>query len=101
MSKEIEFRKEVMVSSQRALLGMIYPSIRAIAVGYLGELRLTMIYYLDREPNDDDFESISDVTGQILADINFSEVEEHCIYTLEPFRNLNGLTSWVYMRKED
>ncbi len=36
---------------QRALLGMIYPDIKKIAVGFEGLKKLIFIYYLDREPN--------------------------------------------------
>jgi hypothetical protein len=75
MTKNIEFRREVLISVQRALLGAIYPSIRAVAVDYDGEVKLLVIYYLDREPLEDDYENISVVTSEVLADINFSEVE--------------------------
>lgn len=101
MNKEIELRREVLISIQRALWGMIYPEIRAIAVGYEGEKKLKVIYYLDREPNEDDYESISEVTTEVCADINFQEVEEHCIFTKEPTNKLDNLVSWVYMRKEE
>ena len=95
-----EIRREVLISIQRALWGMIYPSIRAIAVGFEGTQTLKVIYYLDREPNEDDYENISDVTGEVCADINFTEVVELCIFTQAPFSSLDNLNSWVYMRKE-
>ncbi len=79
---------------------MIYPAIRAIAVGFEGTKKLTVIYYLDREPNDGDYENISEVTSEVCADIDFEEVEEICQYTLDPFFKLNSLDSWVYMRQE-
>lgn len=97
----IELRRDVLLSIQRALWGMIYPSIRAIAVGFDGIEKLTVIYYLDREPNDDDYENISDVTGEVCADISFKRVEEICKFTLDPFSKLDNLDSWVYMRKEE
>lgn len=94
-------RNKVLISAQRALWGMVYPSIRAIAVGFDGLDELTMIYYLDREPLEQDYESISIVTGNICADIEFESVNEKCIYTMENFNKLDYLTSWVYVRKED
>ncbi|WP_034761338.1 hypothetical protein [Chryseobacterium gregarium] len=100
MNKEIELRREVLISIQRALWGMIYPEIRAIAVGYEGKKRLKVIYYLDREPNEEDYENISEVTAEICADIDFQEVEELCIFTKEPINKLDNLVSWVYIRKE-
>jgi len=97
----IEIRREVLLSIQRALWGMIYPEIRAISVGYEGTQKLKVICYLDREPNEDDYKNISDVTGEVCGDINFMEVEEKCIFSLEPIRNLDNLESWVYVRKEN
>ena len=80
---------------------MIYSSIRAIAVGFEGSAKLKIIYYLDREPNDSDYDSISEVAGEICADIDFKEVEEICIYTKEPIANLNSLNFWAYIRQEN
>jgi hypothetical protein len=97
---EIELRREVLLSMQRALWGMIYPSIRAIAVGFVGITKLKVIYYLDREPNKNDYESIYEVTTEVCADINFKEVEELCIFTNKPFSELDNLETWVYVRKE-
>ena len=96
----IDTRRKVLLSTQRALLGMIYPDIRAIAVGFEENKKLKLIYYLDREPNIDDYDNLSDVAGEILGDINFSEVEEICVFTKEDISNLNNLDSWVYIRKE-
>ena len=98
--EDISIRKDILVSMQKALWGMIYPSIRAIAVGFEKKQRLTVIYYLDREPNEEDYESISLVTTEVCADIGFMEVEEICEFSNERFNKLNSLNSWVYMRKE-
>jgi hypothetical protein len=98
--KNTDLRIKILLSIQRALWGMIYPSIRAIAVGYEGIKKLKVIYYLDREPTEDDYENISDVVGEMCSDINFIEVEEKCIFTLEPISKLDNLESWVYIRKE-
>jgi len=98
--EEIEIRRDLLIAVQRALWGMIYPSIRSIAVGFDGLEKLKIIFYLDREPNEDDYETISDVAGEVCADINFIEVEETCIFSNEPFSKLDNLETWVYMRKE-
>lgn len=93
-------RREVLLSVQKALWGMIYPSIRAIAIGVEKEQKLKVIYYLDREPDQDDYDNISEVTSEVIADINFAKVEEVCIFSKKPFSELDSLDSWVYMRKE-
>lgn len=96
-----EIKTNVLLSIQRALLGMIYPDIRAIAIGFEGTQKFTVIYYLDREPNESDYESISDFTSEVLADIDFSEVEEKCVFSNDIISNLSSLDFWVYMRKEN
>jgi hypothetical protein len=47
-----------------------------------------------------DYESLSDVCGEVLADLNFEEVEEVCEYTVRPFSTLAGNNNFVYVRKE-
>jgi hypothetical protein len=96
-----DIRVRLLLSMQRALLGMIYPSVRAIAVGFDQLKKLKVIYYLDREPVEDDYESISEVTTEVIADIDFQEVEELCIYSQDPISKLDGLNSWVYTRREN
>lgn len=96
-----DIRVRLLLSMQRALLGMIYPSVRAIAVGFDQFKKLKVIYYLDREPVEDDYESISEVTTEVIADIDFQEVEELCIYSQDPISKLDGLNSWVYTRREN
>lgn len=98
---EGEIRIDVLISMQKALLGMIYPEIRAIAVGWEGLKKLKVIYYLDREPKEEDFENISVVTTEVFADINFSEVEEQCIFTKLNINQLDNLKSCVYIRWEN
>jgi hypothetical protein len=97
---KIEIRRDLLISMQRALWGMIYPSVRSIAVGFEGLEKLKIIFYLDREPNDNDYEIISEVAGEVCADINFLKVEEVCLFSNESFSTLDSLETWVYMRKE-
>ncbi len=98
---EIEIRQALLISMQRALWGKIYPSIRAVAVGFEDIRKLKVICYLDREPRDEDYENLGEVTAEVCADIDFKEVEEHCVYSVKPFSQLNSLASWVYIRKEE
>ncbi len=75
---------------QSAFWGMIYPEIRAISVGYEGTQKLIVNCYLDREPNEDDYENIAEVTSELFADINFMDAEENCIYLLEPISKFDN-----------
>lgn len=79
---------------------MVYPSIRAIAIGFQELYVIKIVFYLDREPNEDDYEIISEVAGEVCADINFEKAEEVCIFTKESISSLDSLNSWVYVRKE-
>lgn len=88
-----------------ALLGEIYPDIRAIAVGYSDDGDLLVRYYLDREPTEFDRESV-----EIVA-INFDalggkeqpigKIDVQCIYSLEPKSRLDPLSGFLYSRRED
>ena len=89
------------LSAQRALRGRIYPQIRAIAVGLPKPNKLKVVLYVDREPTDLDYESVSDITGEICADFpEISEVEEPCIFTPAKINILDSLDFLAYSRKE-
>lgn len=98
----LEFRKDILLSAQKSLCGAIYPEVRAVAIGYKSK-KLKVIYYLDREPNEEDFEIISIVTTEIIADFpdnTFKEIIENCIHTDKLIKDLDFLDGFVYVRKE-
>ena len=68
---------EIRVSLQRALLGEIYPHIRAIGYSYDSRNKNFLLrYYVDREPTEDDYDSLSSVMGEFIGDYKFSEFNE-------------------------
>jgi hypothetical protein len=97
---ELELRTLLLISLQRALLGNITPSIRAIAIGFKGQEELIVIFYFDRFPTQEDKEIVSDTVGEVLGDIKFSKVNELCQYSKEPLSKLSSFAAWVYMRNE-
>ena len=97
---DVEIRVQLLVAAQRALLGAIYPDIRAIAVGFDGLRKLTIKMYLDRPPTESDYDELSAISGEILGDIDFASVEEICEYNVDPKYQLDGLDRFVYSRKE-
>ncbi|WP_418264583.1 hypothetical protein [Flavobacterium faecale] len=99
MEKNIDLFRNVLLSAQRAILGEIYVEIRAIAIGFDSK-KLTIICYLDRMPIEDDYENLSNIAGQILADIDFETVEERCVFSNDLFSKLDSLDSFIYARKE-
>lgn len=98
--EDSQLNQVLRLSMQRALLGEVYPSIRAVAFEVKNLKKLKVIYYLEREPRDMDYESLSDVCGEILGDLDFEEVEEVCEYTMKPFSELSSSNNFVYLRKE-
>lgn len=102
MAVKFEHNPLLLLSAQRALLGAIYPEIRAIAVG-IAVGKLYVKCYLDRPPTEDDYENLSIIGAEIYADVHHDveSVEEACEYNLAPFNQLDRLVAFVYMRKED
>ena len=88
-----------------ALLGAIYPSIRAIAIGYdVDRKRLLMRWYLDRLPNDDDFEEMEIVAcefGSSGPELNIKTFDIECVHSKDFIRDMDPLDGFLYHRKED
>jgi len=102
MAIKFEHNSLLLLSAQRALLGAIYPEIRAIAVG-IEAGKLYIKCYLDRPPTEADYENLGVIATEIYADMHHEaeRVEEICEYSLAPFNQLDRLMAFVYMRKED
>jgi len=87
-----------------ALLGEIYPDIRAIAIGYDENGSVLIRYYLDRQPTELDLESLGVVA------VNFDslggkrqvikKIEIECIHADGPRSELDPLSGFVYFRRE-
>lgn len=88
----------------RALIGQIYPNIRAIAASFSDEKELKVRYYLDRPPTGFDHESLGDVMTEILANASsngdIKSVSEECVYSDAPFSQMDVLGEFVYARRE-
>lgn len=87
----------------RALLGEIYPEIRAIAISFTKDKVLLIRYYIDREPTDFDWESLEVVATNISASVGLSEIPQidlGCEFSLEPIGQLNSLDGYIYCRRE-
>ena len=66
-------------SARRATIGTITPGMAAIAIGWQSRC-LHLIAYLDRVPNEDDNEAVSDMAGEIISDFPdyFLKTKEEC-----------------------
>jgi hypothetical protein len=96
----LELRTKLLLCVQRALLGKIYKKMRSITIGFDDIKKLKIIVYLEEECNEDDIQNLEEITAEILADIDFEDIEEQCIYSKESLSELKCLDVWVYYRKE-
>lgn len=66
-------------SANRATVSTITPSMVAIAIGWQRRC-LHLIAYLEKTPNSDDFEAVSDIAGEIISDFPdyFTKTKEEC-----------------------
>jgi hypothetical protein len=89
---------------QEALIAEIYPQIRAIAVGFSSDRKLTIRYYLDRAPIDFDYESLGMVVSEILSKTSsaddISAVTEECVFSKDSQADLDRLDGFLYARRE-
>jgi len=87
----------------RALLGEIYPSIRAIAVKFDEDSCLLIRYYLDREPIEMDAESLEVVATNLSASIgqqSVPRIEIDCQFDGGAIGSLDALDGFIYFRRE-
>lgn len=89
---------------QAALLGEIYPFIRAIAVGFSDSRALTLRAYLDREPTEEDHENMNCALTEIFANTSSNEeitsATEECEFSGRRIDELDPLDGFVYARRE-
>lgn len=94
---------QICLAFQRSSLGEIYAEIRCIAVGYSNDKTLTIRYYLDRSPIEDDYECLGELMTEILSDLPadaVTSVIEECIFSREIQSNLDPLDGFLYARRE-
>lgn len=87
----------------RALIGEIYPAIRAIAISLSDDGVLLIRYCLDRSPTDFDWESLEVVATNISASIGqdkISHVDLDCKLVLGSIECLECLDGFIYCRRE-
>ena len=77
---------------------------RAVALGFDENRVLTVRYYLDREPTDYDYESLSNMVDSIFdftsSNHDIRSVNEEVIYSTARMADLDGLDGLVYARRE-
>ena len=96
--------QEIWSSLQIALLGMIYPKVRAIVFSYSHPRKsFCLRFYFDSEPSEEDFEVVNEVVTEFISNFKFSEFEiinGECEYSSQPLEIIDPLDGFVYARKE-
>ncbi len=89
---------------QKALLGNIYPKLRAVALGYREDRTVVIRFYLESEADDLDREIIDVVCTEILSNTSSNEevprLDEELVYTREDLKDISPLSGFVFMRME-
>lgn len=92
-------RTRILLSAQRALLGMITPNMRAITVGWQGP-RIRLRFYFSYPPSEAEIELTSTVAGEMIADFEEATIAEEAMVSQEKLSNLELLDAWIYIRRE-
>ena len=103
MKKNSEIPDWLRVCFQRALLGGVYPSIRKIAASLSDDKELLVVYYLDCEPSEDDFENIEILLTELSSFTTRDQIRtasSQCIFSTDPIGKLDSLHGTIYSRKE-
>ena len=86
----------------RALLGEVFPNLRAIALSFRKKV-LTIRYYVDGELTEPDQESIDFVLAGVSATMDIEVVEElkfECVATRDPIGTVDPLDQLIFAKKE-
>lgn len=104
MSPDRELPDWLKLHVVRALLGEVYPSIRAVAAGLREDRILLLRYYLERAPEDADNESVEVVAANLEAMLGSVErvakIDAECVHAPGPIGKLDPLGGFVYARRE-
>jgi hypothetical protein len=93
----------LIVGMCHALLGEIYPEIRAIALAYSEDSgNLLIRYYLDRIPLEIDHESLEIVATNLDAGYGglINRIDIECVFFNDLLRDIDALDGIVYARRE-
>jgi hypothetical protein len=102
----MDLRCLILLSCQRALLGIVFSKIRAITIDYDNSLFHWRVYF-DGEPDENEKETLSVACTEILADLPCDVIESPTFTFKEEYINipypqeLTILKEYVYLRYEE
>lgn len=97
---QLRLRRDVLLAAQVAFLGEISHAVRGIALAWDdAEIRVRAI--MDGEPSEDDAESMECAGTEIVASFPAHRITVEVVRLDEPAPlELQGMTAWVFRRKE-
>ncbi len=92
-------RCDVLLAFQRALLGEVTPSLRAVTVRY-DETSIHFEAFIDGEIHDEEREAMSLVETEVMAEFPSTHTITHEVIHLDAPASIPKDRTWVYFRKE-
>jgi hypothetical protein len=89
-------RKDILLSAQRAMLGMITSNMQAITIRYK-TMPLILRVYFKTQPSEDECELVKEITTEIIADFDEKEItyiKEEIFVEKKP----ECLDDWLYLQ---
>ncbi len=87
-------RKDILLSAQRAMLGLITPNMQAITISYKNVPVILRVYFKIK-PTQDECELIKEITSEIVADIEeITDIKEEIFVAQKP----ECLDDWLYLQ---
>lgn len=91
-----DLRVKVLLSTHKAMLGMIHPNIRLVTIDW-GDTYFYIKAYFDRPTNSDDLDILKTISTEVAADFpDFSDSREFAEFSNEPVEKLEGLKKWCF-----
>ena len=100
ISEETEFRRDVLIAFQTALLGMVTPNLRGVSVNW-DNWRIAGLFVYEGQISELEKEIVSDIEGEVISHFSRHTIDlmvRECDakVDLEQF----SLGVWVYQRSE-
>lgn len=97
----LSFRVQFCLSMQRALWGLVPACLRAVALGFEGEVARARFIF-DHEPDADDREAVSEVETYVFADFGPGLLTEFTVDVVPdgPLTHKPREAWWAYIRQE-
>lgn len=93
-------RPRVLHSIQRALLGEVFPALRAVTVEWRADL-VKFYAYVDGSVTDEDMLSLSCVSAEVAADFEATVDIDYEVVRLDAPEAIVDSRTWVFARREE